>query len=339
MKTDAIKTEFIYNLDRGNFSVAEGIINALIARHPDSPTLFSMRGVLYETMGKLKEAIKDFEKAWELDPEESEYLYWICEINLMFYDIEATKKVCRKGMDLFPNDTRYRMVMADACQWSVSVNDLSGPEKEEALGNSRALLDKCISAEPKNGEIRVIEGTFFLQEGDMERCLESFESSLKYGLELYGDYIDIGLILAILYLKKDKKDLAKQCIDESLRRFHKWNKPSYLKLFLHYEHLLLLREVYFGQKLTMADLEAFHRECDDLMERGVKVHHVTRKLRSLIHGFVRARDEGDFKAAGDALDEALVIFRGKLPLCIIFNIIKKPSLIEIVTSLRDNLGG
>lgn len=328
---------FKEDLKSGNFNNAEDFINREIAANPSKPENYTAKGVLCETMGRLKEACECFRKAHELDPDDPENIYWISEINLMKYDIPATLETCLEGRNKFPDDPRFLMVEADAYQWDISVSSLSGEDRENALKKSRDILDRCVEINPDDGEIKVIESTWFLQKGDLEKSLECFEEALKLGLELYGDYIDVGLCLAILYLRKGDKATARSYIERSLDLFEKWNEPHYLKLFLHYEHLLMLLDVYFGEKLTGKKIEPFYRGYLDLMDRGVKVHRVTRGFREIIRDFVISREEGDYERARSAVRKALEILEGELPLCIIFRIIKLLSLKEIFGHYLEEL--
>ncbi|MCD4783499.1 MAG: tetratricopeptide repeat protein [Candidatus Eremiobacteraeota bacterium] len=331
-------TSFEENLKSGKFKQAREFIDGEIARNPLKSKNYTTKGILCETMGRLKEAIEYFRKAHKLDPDDPENVYWISEINLMKYDIPATLETCREGEKKFPDDPRFLMVKADTYQWDISVSNLSGEDRENALKKSRDILDKYIEMNPDDGEIKVVEATWFLQKGDLEKSLECFKEALKLGLVLYGDYIDVGLCLAILYLRKGDKATARSYIERSLNLFEKWNEPHYLKLFLHYEHLLMLLDAYFDEKLTGEKIEPFYREYLDLMERGVKVHPVTRDFREIIKDFIISREEGDYERARSALRKALGILEGEPPLCIIFRSIKLPALKEIFGYYLEELG-
>jgi len=324
-------------LKSGEFKHARELIDAEITRDLSNPENYTKKGIMCETMGRLKEAIECFRKAHELDPDNPENIYWISEINLMKYDIPATLETCREGREKFPEDSRFLMVEADAYQWDISVSNLSGEDRDIALKKSRDILDKCIELNPEDGEIRVVESTWYLQKGDLVKSMELFEKALKLGLELYGDYIDVGLILAILHLKRGEKETARNYIERSLDLFEKWKEPHYLKLFLHYEHLLMLLDVYFGEKLTLEKIEPFYREYLDLMEKGIKVHPVTRNLREIIRDFVISREEDDYRRARSAVRKALKILDQQPPLCIIFRTIKLPGLKGIFEYYLDSL--
>ena len=332
-----MQKQFEEHLQKGEFKEAESIVTSIIAQNQTSPLPWSLRALLFETMGRLKEAVEDYRKADELDPADPEYLYWICEIYLMFYDIPNTLKYCKMGQERFPGNYHFQMVEADAWLWKISIDNLAGAEKEESLANSRKILDRCLALNPDDGEILAIEGTWFLQKGDLDLCLDRFKKALEYGLELHADFVDTGLVLAILHLKKGKNEEAAEYIRKSLDYFAEWDEPHYLKLFLFYEHLLMLREVWFGEKVTPAMIEPFRKECEDLMERGMKVHHVTVSLRNHILNFLDAREKNDYARALESLNSALEIFEGRLPLCIIFNTIKRPSLMEILTKFREDM--
>ncbi len=160
------QNQFEEHLKKGEFKEAEDYRhNPSLTQNPASPLPWSLRALLFETMGRLKESIEDYRKADELDPADPEYLYWICEIYLMFYDIPNTLKYCKMGQERFPGNYHFQMVKADAWLWKISIDNLEGAEKEEALANSRKILDRCLALNPDDGEILAIEGNMVSPEG------------------------------------------------------------------------------------------------------------------------------------------------------------------------------
>ncbi|MCE1247005.1 MAG: hypothetical protein LWY06_10210 [Firmicutes bacterium] len=294
----------------------------------------ALKGEILETTGRLREAGECFREAHRLCPENPEYLYWVCEIYLMMYDSDGAIEACTKGKQLFPADDRFLMVEADAWLWKISVHNLQGTEKEEALAHSRRILNESIAAAPDDGEIRAVEATWYVQKKDFDKCLQSFEAAQQLGLELYVDYIDTGLCLSILNLNAGNREKALHHIEKSLERYLNWNEPHYQRLMLFYEHLLLLREVYFGIKVTTKDLETVSAGYEFYMNRGLRVHRVTRDVRNALSSFIKAREEGRNEDAFKHLEEAESILKVHLPLCIIFNSIKKLSLMDIIEKLK-----
>jgi hypothetical protein len=151
------------------------------------------------------------------------------------------------------------------------------------------------------------------------------------------DYIDTGLCLSILNLKNGNREKALFHLENSIERYKNWKEPHYQRLMLFYEHLLLLREVCFGVEVHWKDLEPIAAEYEFYMEKGLRAHKVTRNVRKALFDFIKARDEGNSGEALKALTEAEGILKVHLPLCIIFNSIKKPSLMEIIGKLKSRL--
>lgn len=61
--------EVIYSyLDLGFFHMALKIVNKTIEKAPKNPDLWYLRGLTYESLGRYKEAIKNYRKAYSLNP-------------------------------------------------------------------------------------------------------------------------------------------------------------------------------------------------------------------------------------------------------------------------------
>lgn len=309
-----------------DFTGALESVNGAIGEKPDHPALHALQGQIYENMGRLKDALESFQKAAGYDPHCADYLYWSAEIQLMLYNVTEAVEICRKGRKLYPGDYRFVMVEADAWLWSIPVLDLAGPSADGAIDKAWALLNHAISLKPEDGEIRVVEATAHLLKGNYSRCCTAFESALRFGLELYGDYVDVGLCLAILYIRSGQMDKARKHIDRALEKFKNWKEPHYLKLMLFQEHLLMLREIYFDDGDIQPEMESFFDEHRILTEKGTKVHFLSRGIREGVLSFVRHRNGNNPEKAAAVLEDLMGYFNGKLPLCIIFHTIKRPSL-------------
>lgn len=322
-------------IEEKDFEEAHNYLLHLSEVYGESPSFHFLQGEIFETQGRLRQAFSSFEKAFALERDNFEHLYWIAEIKLMMYDIPLVLEYCRMGEELFPQETCFKMVAADAWQWKISIEALTGFDREEALRRSKSLLDQCIEKDPKNGEVRVIEGTCRLQQGKKEEAVKSLESALEYGLELYGDYVDVRLILAILYLNANLKNKAFVHLNKAKEILLAWNEPHYLRFMLHYEHIVLLLERHFDITIDHSEAEEFYSQYKKLMDKGMRVHPVTRDLRENIMDYFRYRKCKKEEAA-EHLKTALDLLKKPLALCIIFNTIKKPSLTEILQNcLRE----
>jgi tetratricopeptide (TPR) repeat protein len=330
MKFDLLREQFDCCLGDGDFAGASALVDSSLAANPGDARIHALKGTLMESMGRLKDALSAFQQASRLAPKESEFLYWQCEILLMLYQVQETIQLCGRGAELFPADYRYQMVEADAWLWSVPVLGLSGDDRATAIARGQKILDAALKLRPADGEIRVVEGMAHLMEGDAARCRESFEMALKYGLELFGDCVDISLCLAILCLRQGDTSQAREYVRQGLGFFDRWDEHHYLKLMLFQEHLLMIDEVYFGATGVLPRVEAFYQEHCRLVEKGVKVHFLSRSLREGVLQFMQQRSRGSLEEARETLHKTLELFHGELPLCAIFHNIKRPSLEEIL---------
>ncbi len=311
----------------GKLGQALEMVAGMIDREQETPRYYEIYGDLLESRGDLKEALVAFSRASELDSHNPDYLYREAEIQLMLYNVGEAIDLCRRGRRKFPGDYRFVMVEADAWLWSIPVKKLAGDDRQDALDRAWKLLNHAISLKPENGEIRVVEATAYLQEQNLTRCRGAFENALNYGVEIFGDYVDVCLCLAILYIRTGNLERGEKYIDLALDYFWKWKQPHYLKLMLFGEHLLMLREVYFD-KFDSHDemMDKIYREYQDMINRGFRVHFLSREIRQGVLEFFKLRRGNDPGKATEILEQLLTLFDGKLPLCIIFHTIKQPSL-------------
>ena len=311
----------------GDLKSAIDMVKERMGRVEEDPRCYDILGDLLERRGELKDALAAFCRASELAPHNPDYLYRSAEIQLMLYDVGEAIDICRHGRRKFPGDYRFVMVEADAWLWSIPVKGLEGELRQDAQDRAWKLLNLAISLKPENGEIRVIEATAYLQEGNLSRCRGAFENALKYDMELFGDYVDVGLCLAILYIRTGNLEQAEKYLDMALEHFKRWTEPHYLKLMLFGEHLLMLREIYFNKtEKTEKMMEQIYREYRELMDKGFRVHFLSREVREGVQRFVQLRNSSDQAGAAKVLGDILELFKGKVPLCILFHIIKQPSL-------------
>ncbi|MCD6309202.1 MAG: tetratricopeptide repeat protein [Candidatus Eremiobacteraeota bacterium] len=315
---------------------AAKILQKIIREFPDDLEARLLFGEVCDTMGWLKEAVEQYEKSYKIKPGDPEILYLFSEACLMSYQTKRAREIASTGRELAPDDFRFPMVIADGYLWGLPVEGKKGQEAEEFIKNAHRALDECFSLNPTNGEPFVIKAELALLEGDKKAAIKYFEQALEGGLELYSDRVDISLCRSILAFDIGDRELGKKCIETCLSLAENWEGPHFLKLMLFREHALMLREYYLGIQVTSEEISSFLPEYEDLASRGFKMQKISQEVRNFFIHLPEYRS-GRQEEGRKKLEEILGTLSEKLPLCIIFQSVKKPSLVFLLKSYLDEL--
>ncbi|MCL5035543.1 MAG: tetratricopeptide repeat protein [Chloroflexi bacterium] len=304
---------------------AREVLEKLLDEEPGNLEAILLLGEVYDTIGWLKEAVEQYEKAYEIMPDDREVLYLLSEACLMNYLTLRSREIAGKGRELFPDDFRFPMVIADSYLWGLPVEGKEGKEAEEYIEGSGDAIDECFRLNPSNGEPYVIKAELALLKNDKRSALDFFEKALEGGLELYSDQVDISLCQSILAFDIGDMDMGRKYLERCLRLVDGWEEPHFLKLMLFREHALMLREHFLGKPITPDEITSFIPAYEQLADRGFKMQKISREVRDFFIHLPEYRSRKQAEGI-EKLKGILDTFSGKLPLCIIFQSIKKPSL-------------
>ena len=303
------------------------LVKAALEEEPENLELLLTLGEIYDQMGFLKDAVPVYQKAAEAKPQDPEILYLLAESALMSYQTGLARQICQQAVKLAPEDYRFYMVLADAWLWGISTEEKTGKEREAYLQQARSAAEQCFKLEVKNGEPYFIKAELALLEGDTEQAVQLIEEALKRGLELYGDYVDLNLALSVLNLRLGRTEKADEALNIALRLLDDWEDSHFLKTMLFREHCLMIGELYFNRVFTARQIRSFYSLYKKLYRRGFKAQNVSQQVREFFQTvpyYRRHPQEGLNK-----LEELLAIFEGRLPLCMVFQTVKRPGLLTL----------
>jgi tetratricopeptide (TPR) repeat protein len=160
-------------LDHDAADLAMEVVNAGLARIPESARLYTMRGAIHADRAELDEATRDFEHARNLGPDD---LYGAVGLSLVLRQTDRTAeaiKLLRGKLAREPKDPTLNYLLADAL--TRSDPDPSSPEFREA----RSALNKALAANPRFGRARSALGKLLLRSGDASAAVTALTAALE----------------------------------------------------------------------------------------------------------------------------------------------------------------
>lgn len=170
-------------------------------------------GLIYKEQKNYASALKYFEKANKLDPENYDIHY---NLGLMYIEVgdkEKAKLEFQKSMELNPGKKEAKKASETLEKENISTESLSSlmEKAKKALEENKndeadKYLKKCLEIDPKNYEVYLLLGKLSAQAGDYKISL----SYLKQSIDLYDKdpqtYYYLGYVYERLY-DKDQKDI------------------------------------------------------------------------------------------------------------------------------------
>jgi len=310
------------------------LVLSALESEPENPELLLALGEIYDRMGFLKDASAVYQKAAQACPQDPEILYLLGESALMSYQTGLAREVCQTALQIAPGDYRFYMVLADAWLWGISTEEKTGQEREEYLNQAQAAAEQCFKLEVKNGEPYFVKAELALLAGETAQAVALIETALAKGLELYGDYVDLNLALGALNLRLGRLERADEALEIALKLMDDWEEAHFLKTMLFREHCWMIRELYFDRLFTSREIKLHDPEYKKLYRRGFKSQNVSNQVREFFRRIPRYRKHP--QEGLEKLEGILAIFEGKLPLCMIFQTIKRPGLLSLFKLYRGD---
>jgi tetratricopeptide (TPR) repeat protein len=158
-------------LRRENFDLSLEIADIGTRLIPESPRLRLHRGVVLVMKGSLEEAVREFQTAGQLSPDDG--LPQVAQALALIQMDKGDEAIAllRRQTERTPNDPRVFWLLGEALSRS-----RSGSEAErEAI----SALEKSIQLDPRLPQSRTLLGKLLLRRGQMARAVEQLEKALE----------------------------------------------------------------------------------------------------------------------------------------------------------------
>jgi tetratricopeptide (TPR) repeat protein len=207
---------------------ADQNVRMLLARE-DRPELHALLGDIAEREGHPLEAVQEYQRAAEMQPNEANLFSWGAEL-LLHRAAEPAAEVFTKGYRLFPNSVRMLVGLAvtsyvrgsyeqsseqllHACDLNPAdpspylfLGRIQEAEKVEPPGWTKRL-QRFVNLQPENPLAYYYYAVGLAKEGNVRENLELVESLLQKAIRLDSHFGDAHLQLGILY--SERKDFPK----------------------------------------------------------------------------------------------------------------------------------
>ncbi|MCU0858926.1 MAG: tetratricopeptide repeat protein [Pontiellaceae bacterium] len=164
---------------QGQFDQAIELTAQAIAYHPDS-RLYNELGNLFRKKGMLDEALKQIEKALEMDPNQMNTLCNKASVFLRQNRIEEAFACYRQAMEQNPNDARIPA--------KIGVELVNRGRTEEAV----PYYERAAQLQPDSAEAQVEIGRLLVNTGKPEQAKDYFIKALNLDPRQPGIYTYIG---------------------------------------------------------------------------------------------------------------------------------------------------
>ena len=227
--------ESVINLiNSGQIKQAIGTVNPLITKYPNSPILFNLLGVCFNSISKFDRAVKMFGEAIKLNSSYAEAIYNLGTAQKKLGRVQEAIKSYKRAIQIIPNyldahnnlgniykDLGLLSKAIDSYEWAIAY----GPKYAIAHINLASIYSsydlekavhhyqKAISIEPNFPEAHYSLGTVLSWLGKKKESVISYEKALEHR----PDYVQAHNALSTVktYKKNDlqikqMKDLIKQ---------------------------------------------------------------------------------------------------------------------------------
>ena len=260
----ALNQQGVAHILNNRFSAAAAVFTACIGKRPESAICYCLRGVALSALGQADEAMDDFNRAAERDPD----LYAI-------YQNRGTVHFTAQRFDDAISD--FEQAIALAPKSGAPHRNLGEIyRRQDQLPKALVAFNKAIELEPLNGRGYRLRGTAYLFLDEPEKAREDFAKSSKLDRSVSNVtecWKDIGLT----YMRDEKWEDALKWYDDALSV-----DPEYADVHR------LRAEVLLSLQRDKEAIEAFNR----YFEAGGKIVGDVYRARGLA-----AKKSGDLRRA------------------------------------------
>jgi tetratricopeptide (TPR) repeat protein len=166
-----------------SFAVGIGVVGEGIAQQPTAARLYVARGILYVQLADYEKAEADFDKAYELDPNQSLSTAAQGMAAVQANDLDRALATVKSKLTRKPNDALLLYLQADILSQKGAAP--GSPEFQTAMSSAR----RAVAVQPTLGEARAVLAKLDLLAGRnqeaVEQCRKALDSNPKDQTALY----------------------------------------------------------------------------------------------------------------------------------------------------------
>ena len=181
-KTSATKTTNADLPTTGNPAI-DGL-SVAIAQAPNNPELYAKRADMYYQNEGYDEAIADLRKALSIDSTNVDYLHFLADVHLDYYQSYEAMSTMLKAATLYPKRiptllklSEFQLILK---QYDKSIN----------------TINEILKLEQLNAEAYFMLGLNFKDQGDIDRAIGSFQTAVENNPDLVDAWINLGQLNA-----------------------------------------------------------------------------------------------------------------------------------------------
>lgn len=160
-------------LEHGSFRVGIDMTNAGLKLMPDSPALYAARGVLQVQLSRFDEAEADFEKASQLEPNQSFASVGLGVALLQRNQLSQSLQVVRDRLKRTPDDPALNYLLAEVLMRQ------GAPAGSLAFEEAKAAAERATRSKPDFVLAHDVLGQLYLESGDFNRSIAESRVALK----------------------------------------------------------------------------------------------------------------------------------------------------------------
>lgn len=186
-------------VDHANYELALDIANIALGNIPDSFRLIMQRGAVRAFQGQLSPAMKDFERAAQLDPQDDMPYFAMCMALMQTDQVPRALEILRGRLATHPDDYLLLYALGESADRSAGSGLVS---EEEAL----RALERSVQANPNLATSRLALGRIYLRRNEVDLAI----SQLERALEIDPSDLSPCYQLAQAYRRKGDKERAEK---------------------------------------------------------------------------------------------------------------------------------
>jgi len=318
--------EFRAMVGENQIEAAETLVRAMLEQFPGEARVHLALGELLELKGRLRQAVASFRDATSLAPQDPDPWYALGEGLLALFETGEAREAARRGQELNPLDHRFCLIIAD-CLMLEATSPQTDPAHMKALQDqAQVVLEEGEALAPGDAEIAFSRAELALVRKEPATAIRHLQQAREGELPLVIDRLDTHLGLALLALRGKEMEAAAAHLDNLHKVADSWTQFTFHQLMPLREHALMLENLYFDRPLTTPAVAGLLENARQMEARGIKSHHHGSRIREILEALA-------LRLNGQAGPEPIPLIRRFLAeikqepaSCIMFQVLKRPSL-------------